>query len=135
MVLANAVYFKSPWTVPFEKTNTVEKPFYNSNGTISTVEMMHQKELQLNYTHTSDYEFVVLPYSDEVFAMNILLPKEGVDIEDIVKSMDGTTWNVLRGTAIRSSVYVTLSMPRFSLRDNLPLPSRAPAPSSSWVRW
>ena len=116
MVLANAVYFKSPWTVPFEKSETVVKSFYNQNGTTSSVPMMHQKELLLRYSHTTDVEFLRLPYANEAFAMNILLPKEGVDIDEVIASIDGATWRTL--TRSMQNVYVTLSMPRFTLADN-----------------
>ena len=121
IILANAVYFKSPWTVKFNKSNTVDMQFYNGNGVVSTVPIMHQKELRLKYAHTSDYEFVQLPYANETFAMNILLPKEGITLEQVIESLDGTTWETLRRTANGSSVDVTLSMPRFKLRDEMDL--------------
>lgn len=110
MVLGNAVYFNSPWTVPFEPSETVEKPFYNRDGSTSTVQMMHQKELCLQYTRSANYEVVRFPYADEAFAMNILLPAEGVDIDDIISRS---------GDYLRPPVdiaYVTLSMPRFTLK-------------------
>jgi serpin B len=112
-VIANATYFKSFWTVPFEKLKTEEKPFYNQDGSTSKVQMMHQKELSLNYTHTSDYEFVRLPYSNGAFSMDIMLPKEGVDIEDVIESLDGQTWKTLTRAMHAKQVLVTLSMPKF----------------------
>jgi len=120
-VLANATYFKSAWTVPFEKSGTVKKPFYNQDGTTSTLDMMHQKEIPLHYTHTSDYELVRLPYSNGSFSMNILLPKEGVDIDEVLESLNGTTWETLTRTMHANSVLVTLSMPRFTLENKLEL--------------
>jgi len=118
LALANAVYFTSVWTVPFNKSKTIDKLFYNSNGTRSTVQMMHQKEMKLNYAHTSDYEFVRLPYGNDAFAMNILLPKEGVDIEKVLGSLDGQTWGAITGAMHTQVAHVTLSMPRFSLKEN-----------------
>jgi len=118
LVLANAVYFKSAWRVSFDKSNTVSKPFYNSNGTTSTVQMMHQKELMLNYAHTSDYEFIRLPYGNDAFAMNILLPKEGVDIEEVVESLDNAAWGSIMNAMRVHTAHVTLSMPRFTLEKN-----------------
>ena len=120
-VLANATYFKSAWTVPFEKSGTTKKPFYNHDGTTSTVEMMHQKEMPLHYTHTADYELVRLPYSNGSFSMNILLPKEGVDIDEVLESLDGKTWETLTSALYGNTVHVTLSMPRFTIENELEL--------------
>ena len=117
-VLANAAYFKSAWTEKFDKSKTEDKPFYNHDGNTSTVQMMHQKELLLNYTHTSDYEFIRLPYSNGAFSMDIVLPKEGVDIENVIEALDGTIWETLTRAMRSNSVRVTLSMPRFSLKEN-----------------
>ena len=51
--------------------------------------------------------------------MNIVLPKEGVDIEDVIESLDGSTWEAI--TRAMYSAYVTLSMPRFTLNNELDL--------------
>ena len=121
MVLANAVYFKSPWTVKFDESKTEKKPFYNSNGTISMVQMMHQKELMLGYSHTSSYEFVRLPYANEAFAMNILLPKKGIALEKVIESMDAASWEAMARATYKANIHVTLSMPRFKLEGGYPL--------------
>ena len=120
-VLANATYFKSAWTEKFDKSKTEDKPFYNQDGSTSKVQMMHQKELLLHYTHTSDYELVRLPYSSGAFSMNIVLPKEGVDIDNVIESLDGSAWEALIGNMYGNKVFVTLSMPRFTLNNNLGL--------------
>jgi serpin B len=120
-VLANAVYYKSVWTVPFEKSKTTSKPFYNKDGTKSTVQMMQQKELPLGYTHTTDYEFVRLPYGNEAFAMNILLPKEGVKMDHVLESLDGQTWETLSRAMRVNNTLITLSLPRFSLEGSYEL--------------
>ena len=39
MLIVNALYFKSAWTIRFEKANE-PKPFHLSNGDIITTEMM-----------------------------------------------------------------------------------------------
>ena len=121
MVIANAVYYKSSWSVPFEKSKTEEKPFYNQDGTTSIVQMMHQKELLLNYAHTTGYEFVRVPYGNGHFAMILVLPKEGTDIEEVIEEIDNATWNTLTRDMTGNTVLVTLSMPRFNLRGEIPL--------------
>ena len=119
VILANAIYFNSFWTNGFDKSETANKPFNNINGTTSTVPMMHQKQLKLLYAQMDRCGMVTLPYSNNAFAMNLILPKEGEDIDDLIEDLDKESWQVMKSHS--SITKVTLSMPRFKVENNLEL--------------
>jgi serpin B len=119
VILANAIYFKSIWTekLKFDKSKTLDKPFYNFDGTVSTVPRMHQTPLVLLYAQMEGFGMVTLPYSNGAFAMNLILPDMGVDMGTLVEELDGEVWQTIVNH--REDTQVTLSMPRFKQENNL----------------
>ena len=119
VILANAIYFNSSWTHGFDKSETADKTFHNINGTTSTIPMMHQRQLELLYAQMDRCGMVTLPYSNSAFAMNLILPKEGEDIDDLIEDLDKESWQVMKNHS--SITKVTLSMPRFKVENSLDL--------------
>jgi len=119
VILANAIYFQSFWTDDFDKTKTVEKPFYNYDGTTSTVYMMHQKQMELQYTQMEGCGMVTLPYANKAFAMNLILPVDGEDIDTLIEDLNNETWQTMM--LHRAYTKVTLSMPRFKIENEMNL--------------
>ena len=115
-ILANAIYFKSFWTKDFDKSKTVSKPFNNIDGTSSTVPMMYLK-YKLLYSQMDVCGMVTLPYANTAFAMNLILPNEGVNVDALIADFDGASWQAMM--ANRTSTTVTLSMPRFKIENEL----------------
>ena len=116
-ILANAIYFKSFWTHDFDKSKTVEKPFHNINGTTSRISMMHQKQMDLNYVQMDRCGMLICPYANTAFAMNLILPVEGEDLDTLIEDLDASTWQVMM--THYSSAKVTFSMPRFKIESDL----------------
>jgi serine protease inhibitor len=76
MVLVNCLYFKPDWKYPFNHGSTVEAPFKQLSGETKTVEMMRfMKNQMLSYYENDEYQFVSLPYKNENFSFDIILPK------------------------------------------------------------
>ena len=119
VMLANAIYFKSFWTHDFDKTKTVNKTFHNIDGTTSTVPLMHQKEMRMAYAQMDDCSLVELPYANTAYAMSLILPAEGQDLDALIASLDVESWQAMRSH--RGAVYVTLSMPCFKVENGLDL--------------
>ena len=117
VILANAIYFKSFWVNDFDKTKTVDKPFHNIDGTTSIVPMMHLRELELKYAQMNRCGMVSLPYANTAFAMNLILPLQGEDIDDLIEDLDATAWQMMTATSTKTKV--TLSMPRFKIENTL----------------
>lgn len=115
IILANAIYFKSFWTTDFEKSKTAHEPFYNLDGTKSIVPMMHQKQMFLDYAQMDRCSMVTLPYANTAFTMNLILPNKGVNMDELIGELDGSSWQSMM--AHRKNIKVTLSMPRFKVEN------------------
>ena len=123
--LLNAIYFKGNWVTKFEEENTVEEPFgeaadFGQYGDLRPiVPMMHQTGSYL-YWENDLCQAVMLPYGNESFVINILLPREGKRIYDVLETLTSSSWTeqyVWRG----ASAIVDLKLPRFEADTDLNL--------------
>ena len=123
--LLNAIYFKGNWVTKFEEENTVEEPFgeaadFGQYGDLRPiVPMMHQTGSYL-YWENDLCQAVMLPYGNESFVINILLPREGKRIYDVLETLTASSWTeqyVWRG----ESAIVDLKLPRFEADTDLNL--------------
>ena len=123
--LLNAIYFKGNWVTKFEEENTVEEPFgeaadFGQYGDLRPiVPMMHQTGSYL-YWENDLCQAVMLPYGNESFVINILLPREGKRICDVLESLTASSWTeqyVWRG----ESAIVDLKLPRFEADTDINL--------------
>ena len=113
MVIANALYFKGMWKYQFDKDNTTEKDFNNSDGTKSKVKMMSQKCKFLAYSG-ENMDMVELPYGNENFCMDVILPHEGKNLDECMKDF---TLNTFLYEYVKDSKQtdVVVQMPRMKL--------------------
>jgi serpin B len=92
MYLINAIYFKGIWKYEFDESDTEEKPFYLSNGTIKDVPMMIQ-EASFNYLSNDIMQAVEMPYGAGNYSMIILLPQYNKTLDDIIDQLSNENWN------------------------------------------
>ena len=109
MVLANALYFAGKWTSPFSEANTTAGTFTCEDGTEQTVSFMCGMKKNVPYTETEDYQYVSLPFGNESFSMNFLLPREGKVLADV---LSGTEW--IDGSNVRNTS-VDVKLPKFKM--------------------
>jgi len=81
LVLANAIYFKAPWTHPFTEGATAPAPFFTAGTTKVNAPTMKLTE-RLRHAAIPDdgVELLELPYAQGRFAMTVVLPtaKDGL---------------------------------------------------------
>ncbi|MGB4976095.1 MAG: serpin family protein [Anaerolineae bacterium] len=78
LVLANAIYFKADWLLPFDKALTRDEPFFRLDGSERRVPMMFmQKPADLAYGIGDGYQAVTLEYTDTLIAMTVIVPDRG----------------------------------------------------------
>lgn len=124
MYLLDAIYFKGAWEQQFANEDTRDGPFTLASGGTTTVPFMRLGHA-LPYAETATYQAVDLGYGRGAYAMTVLLPKPGTDVNALVASMDGAAWDGL--VQQLDSAMVVLSLPKFRLawEDSLNAPLRA----------
>lgn len=91
MVLANALYFNAPWLNPFDSNLTTKADFNGSKGQ-TKVDMMTRKGY-MNYAEFQGCQLVELPYEGGRYSMYVLLPAEGMDINEAVGYLSEDLYN------------------------------------------
>jgi len=76
LILANAIYFKGSWLMPFSETGTEKVPFFTLNGAEAEVDMMQLFGEYLRYYRGENYQVVDLPYFSNDFTMRIIVPDQ-----------------------------------------------------------
>ncbi|MFH1652945.1 MAG: serpin family protein [Pseudomonadota bacterium] len=112
LILINTLYFKATWKDLFDKEMTEQQSFHVTNDTKKSVPMMYQKN---EYHHLKGDNFlaVKLPYTNDKLSMILILPNEGIMIDDFVKGITIDDWKKW----MTSFTYgdVRLSFPRFTM--------------------
>ena len=103
--LLNALYFKSEWTQPFDKTLTHKASFDNGNA---TADMMSQSE-QFKYAENDACQSIQLPYGNGAFLMTVFLPRHGKTLDDLMTTLSGDNWDSMA----YENYMVDLMLPRF----------------------
>lgn len=106
LVLANAVYFKADWSVPFDKSFTAPARFTLLDGTAKDVPTMHRIGT-FQYAVGTEVQALELPYAGGAISMLVLLPPKG-------------GWGVVEADA--ASVYASLGPQLKSARVSLSMP-------------
>jgi serpin B len=110
-VIANALYFKAPWTTAFNTAQTANAVFTLADGTQTSVPMMHQSG-GYPYLQGSNFQAVSLPYASGRMSMLIILPGPGLSLSSFVAGLsldDLNTWIGALKTASGS-----VALPRFT---------------------
>jgi serpin B len=118
LVLTNAIYFKGIWQTQFDEVNTTDRDFVVSDGNNVTVPTMRltQTEDIFNYTETEDLQILELPYTGDGVSMVILLPKDGVDMADVINSIDEESYSNWIDSLNES--YVDIYLPKFKFETS-----------------
>lgn len=112
MFLINAIYFKGNWHQRFDRAATRDAPFHAAGGSSRSVPLMHQ-QTTLRYLATPEFQAVDLLYGNTAFAMTVLLPRTGMDVNGLVASMSETKWS--EWTERFQEIEAELFLPKFKL--------------------
>jgi serine protease inhibitor len=91
LLLVNAVYFKAPWTTPFEPASTVAGPFVRMDGTTVSAPMMHSDATR-PWADDGVVQLVELLYADSAFSMVLAMPSDGSTIDALIASLSPERW-------------------------------------------
>jgi serpin B len=113
LVLLNAVYFLGTWTTTFDEAATAHAQFGLADGTSVSVPTMRIDDIALETAEGEGFRMARLPYGDDRrFGMQIVLPDEGVALDDLLVDLDAVTWQV---DGLTTSTGMHVALPTFEL--------------------
>ncbi len=120
LLVANAVYFKGKWQVPFEPGATTDGDFTLASGAKTRAPMMSlSAEKTISYAKAQNLALAALPYGNGNLSMIFVLPDKGVSLSKIVAQLDQKTWDSwMRQMETREG---NVQIPRFTLKMAQPL--------------
>jgi serpin B len=131
IIVANAIYFKGMWDVPFRKECTEDDKFHRLDGSTFDVPFMRSGEKQYIACHQG-FKVLKLPYkkgsgrysSWSSFSMCVFLPDARDGLKGLISMMASSSADFLREHLPTSLVSVRkFKLPRFKLsfsRDDMP---------------
>ncbi len=112
LFLINALAFDEVWQEPYEEGDVQGDTFTTEEGDEQSIRMMHSHETA--YLENSLAEGFLKPYKNYNFAFVALLPKQGVQLADLVASLDGTSLHDMITNPV-PNIEVSAGLPKFSL--------------------
>ena len=110
-ILANALYVKGQWTIPFDEQTTREQTFMPEKSKPVSVMMMGQKAY-LRYAKNETCELAAMEMGKMGrFEIIFGLPRQGVSLKDCLAALNAESWNDM--TSSMESRGVALEVPRF----------------------
>jgi serine protease inhibitor len=91
MYLVNAIYFNGRWQEPFEKELTQPRTFHLADGSTKEHPLMHQSG-RYRYLKGEDFQGVALPYGEGRLSLYVLLPDEGVSLDQFAGAITSDRW-------------------------------------------
>ncbi|MDY0109367.1 MAG: serpin family protein [Candidatus Krumholzibacteria bacterium] len=120
LVLANAIYFKAAWQIPFAKETTAPAPFHRHGGGSIEVPLMRQID-RFGYQESPDLQVVRLPYTGRDLAMVVILPRTVDGLPALEASLDAAGLRELIAARNLPPRRVEVHLPRFRLEPSLAL--------------
>lgn len=120
LTLANAIYFKGRWKVPFEKKGTRDAPFFAADGKRPSVPLM-QGSPRAGYAEVEGAQVLELRYEGDDLSLVVLLPRRNdglLALEDSLTASRLTEWIASAG---RSFQAVDVFLPRFRMEAGFTL--------------
>jgi len=112
LVLANAVYFRGRWVLPFRREFTQDRAFHRPRGGSVPAPLMDQRGW-VGYFEAADFQAVELDYEGGDLSMLVILPKQTKGLPDLEKRLSARLIDdSVRGLTSRP---VALTLPRFKL--------------------
>lgn len=115
MVLVNALYFNASWENEFDPALTSEQTFYGASSE-SKVKLMCTKGYYM-YAENKGFQIIQLPYEGLKYAMYVVLPPEGSDINKLISKMDASAYHAAMD--MLSQQQVRLWLPRFKVETSM----------------
>ncbi|CAH2990006.1 unnamed protein product [Chilo suppressalis] len=122
LVLINAIYFKGTWKNQFNKSNTMDQPFYVTASTTIDVPMMYKEDsFRYGISEKLKAQLLEMPYIDNEASMLIVLPEEKDGLDSMLQTLaDGH--DLLEDVAANMfHTKVQVTIPKFKIETEIDL--------------
>ncbi|VDM63978.1 unnamed protein product [Angiostrongylus costaricensis] len=75
-LVVDAIYFTAEWLQKFYSSSNSSEVFYSAENVSRGVEFMNDFQVHGQYAEDDEVEVLSLPYQDDSYAFNIILPKK-----------------------------------------------------------
>jgi len=129
LVIVNCIYFKGTWVKQFEEYLTNQQAdFYELNGTITKIKLMHQQESFL-YSENKDLKIQIahLPYKSDDYntqlVFTVILPNRGVRFEEVERKLISNPQLMKQILSVQdtTSKKLLLYLPKFKMETTFQL--------------
>jgi len=119
MVLINTLYFKGPWSDPFQPEATQDAPFYLAGGKQKPHPLMSRGG-RYPYFETADFQAISLPYGNNGrLSMLVFLPKAKSNLVAFEQSLTPENWQAwMKQFQSRQGM---IKLPRFKQQTSVEL--------------
>jgi serpin B len=111
LYVVDAVYFKGAWATKFG--GVTRSTFKNYDGSQNEIDFIYKNAGQFNYAETNDLKFAGIPFGNNSYEFDLIVPKDNKSVTDIAESLNGDVWNELINSA--QPWYVNVTMPRLDI--------------------
>lgn len=108
MYLVNALAFTARWKFEYDTSDVIKDTFHGANGD-KTAELMHSEERW--YLHDENTTGFLKDYKNDRFCYAVLLPKEGVSLNEYIAALSGEKLTALIAGAEQTRIRA--AMPKF----------------------
>ncbi len=121
LVLLNVLCFNGEWQEKFMESRTVFRFFKLENGSDIYVHMMRMEGKPFWCAEDDYCELVKVPYMNKQFNLVVLLPKDGVEVGELITHLNSRNWDLLNegGTEIELDLW----LPRFEISSSIKMNS------------
>lgn len=112
-VMANAIYFKGNWELPFDKELTATNEFYGLNGEVIPTQFMTKKVEKHRYYEDDEVQVLELGYEGRDVSMILVLPRFADNFNQIQNSLTVNKYDNWMSSIAPRPVVVTI--PKFQM--------------------
>lgn len=116
LVLANAIYLKAEWLVPFQPWSSRSDTFRRADGSQVAVQWIRNDTLRGEYAQGDGWQAVEVPYAGGELAMRVIVPADVADLGGLLKPATLAAVDA----ALRPGT-IDFTMPKFDFATEVPL--------------
>ena len=115
MLIINTIYFLGEWKIKFDKTNTIKRKFFLSNGKTSKTDFMVQTfKSKCKYYENESLQSIQLDYKKTGFSAFVILPKPSYNTNDILYGISLDLLNNIKNSNL-GGTQLKLYLPKFKI--------------------